>query len=166
MPISGFWHAAAALSGRIDLSLALKASQELSTMSDRALSRCGISQRHITRLRRAPPLHTHPTALTLDDTAYPDALRDLPFAPPVLFYAGNLEHLRDPCVAIVGARRCTQRARDIAENFARSLAAEQVSIVSGWPTASMRRRTWPPPNGPLPCSDKGSGDTSLGGRLA
>ena len=131
MPISGFWHAAAALSGRIDLSLALKASQELSTMSDRALSRCGISQRHITRLRRAPPLHTHPTALTLDDTAYPDALRDLPFAPPVLFYAGNLEHLRDPCVAIVGARRCTQRARDIAENFARSLAAEQVSIVSG-----------------------------------
>ena len=89
-----------------------------------------VSQRHISCVELRP--YTHPTALTLDDTAYPDALRDLPFAPPVLFYAGNLEHLRDPCVAIVGARRCTQRARDIAENFARSLAAEQVSIVTAY----------------------------------
>ena len=131
MPISGFWHAAAALSGRIDLSLALHASRRLSTMSDRELSLCGISQRHITRLRRGPPLRTHPTALTLEDAAYPDALRTLPFAPPVLFCAGNLERLKDPCVAIVGARRCTQRARDISGNFARAMATERVSIVSG-----------------------------------
>ena len=62
MPISGFWHAAAALSGRIDLSLALHTSQGLSTMSDRELSLCGISQRHITRLRRArPSIPTHRT---------------------------------------------------------------------------------------------------------
>lgn len=131
MHLSGFWHAAAALSGRIDLSDARRQPGRLSDLSDGALALCGVHPRQISRLRRAPALTSTHDVLTLDDPHYPNCLRVLPYAPPVLFYTGNLERLRDPCVAIVGARRCTQRARDIAGDLARELSSSGASIVSG-----------------------------------
>ena len=131
MSLSGFWHASAALSGRIDLSEAYRHADPLPDLSDRVLSLCGVSQRHIQRLRRTPPLHTDQTSLTLQDAAYPAQLRVLPFAPPVLFYRGDLRRLSDPCVAVVGARRCTQRARDISGEFVRFISSRGVSVVSG-----------------------------------
>ena len=41
--------------------------------------------------------------LTLEDAHYPSVLRNTPFAPPVLFYKGNLELLEHSSVAIVGS---------------------------------------------------------------
>ena len=131
MSLSGFWHAAAALSGRIDLSEAHRQSDKLSQLSDGALALYGVQTRHITRLRRTPSLNSGHNALTLEDKSYPRQLSVLPYAPPVLFYAGDLGRLSDPCVAVVGARRCTQRARDVSSDFARALASRGVSIVSG-----------------------------------
>ena len=87
--LSGFWHAAAALS---DESIFLKHTgftQAQSTMSDRALAllRCPAND---TSLGYGARLHTHPTALTLDDKSSSSTrYADLPYAPPVLFYVGT-----------------------------------------------------------------------------
>jgi len=130
--ISGFWHGAACLSGRLDFSVALhEYGQQLSDLSEQELTRAGISLRHQKRLRNTPPLHTEYRALRLCDPDYPDSLRDLPFAPPVLFYRGNIALLSEPCIAMVGARRCTQRGRDLTHKMASELAQHGLVIVSG-----------------------------------
>ena len=69
MSLSGFWHAAAALSGRIDLSEAHRQSDKLSHLSDGALALYGVQTRHITRLRRTPTLNSDHNALILDSSA-------------------------------------------------------------------------------------------------
>ena len=52
---------------------------------------------------------THAMAfITLEDPAYPSVLRATPFAPPVLFYRGNLSLLEQSSVAIVGSRHCSK----------------------------------------------------------
>jgi DNA processing protein len=131
MTLSGFWHGAAALSARIDLSEALQQPRKLSHLGDKELSLCGVHKRHIQRLRGSPPLDTPQSYLTIEEQRYPALLRPLPYAPPVLFYVGNLDRLQDHCVAIVGARRCTQRARDLAATLSRELSGAGLSVVSG-----------------------------------
>ena len=67
----------------------------------------------------------------LDDEDYPALLREIPDAPPLLFYRGRLRgDMRLP-VAVVGSRRCTQYGRDVAQLFARELAAAGGTIISG-----------------------------------
>lgn len=52
---------------------------------------------------------THTMAfITLEDPAYPSVLRATPFAPPVLFYRGNLSLLEQSSVAIIGSRHCSK----------------------------------------------------------
>jgi DNA processing protein len=65
------------------------------------------------------------------EPAYPRALHLLPYAPPVLFYRGNLQVLERPAVAIVGARRCTQRGRRSAAELARAVSLAGGVVVSG-----------------------------------
>ena len=59
--------------------------------------------------------------ITLLDPEYPEKLRSVPFAPPVLFYSGNIDLLHRSSVAILGSRRCTQqgviRSRSLARYF-------------------------------------------------
>ncbi|MBP1661407.1 MAG: protecting protein DprA, partial [Candidatus Aminicenantes bacterium] len=62
------------------------------------------------------------TLLTLDDPGYPGYLREI-FDPPfVLFCEGDAETLRNPTVAVVGARRPTPYGRAVAEKLASDLA--------------------------------------------
>ncbi|MGB7294242.1 MAG: DNA-processing protein DprA [Candidatus Aminicenantales bacterium] len=69
--------------------------------------------------------------LTIDDPEYPDALREI-FDPPfVLSGAGRPEVLREPSIAVVGARRPTPYGRAVAEKLAGDLAARGLVIVSG-----------------------------------
>lgn len=69
--------------------------------------------------------------LTLADPEYPRALLDT-YDPPLLLYAhGNLALLSNPCLAIVGARSATAGGLDNARAFARYLATQGWSIVSG-----------------------------------
>lgn len=67
----------------------------------------------------------------LGDGDYPALLREIYDAPPLLFYRGRLQGEPRLPVAIVGARRCTQYGRDIAQLFAHDLAAAGCTIVSG-----------------------------------
>jgi DNA processing protein len=69
--------------------------------------------------------------LTIDDEEYPDALKEI-FDPPfVLYGAGRPGILREPSVAVVGARRPTPYGRAVAEKLAGDLAANGLVVVSG-----------------------------------
>ncbi len=70
------------------------------------------------------------TVLTWSDRRYPDMLRHLSDPPPVLFLKGDLE-LLEGCVAVVGARRATERGRDVAHRLGRALASRGVPLCSG-----------------------------------
>jgi DNA processing protein len=69
-------------------------------------------------------------AITLDDPDYPAALRQLSLPPPVLYVRGALPS--GPAVAMVGARRADAYGKEVADLFARTLAAAGVTVVSGF----------------------------------
>jgi DNA processing protein len=71
------------------------------------------------------------TLLTLDSPGYPGYLREI-FDPPfVLYCEGDPEALRNPAVAVVGARRPTPYGRAVAEKLAGDLAGRGCVVVSG-----------------------------------
>lgn len=129
--LPGFWHAAATLSGRLDLSLALQTAQPVDSLTAAQLSDSGICSRHQARLRRARSIETEDPFLLPHDPDYPSRLRNIPYAPPVLFYRGNPALLNEPSVAIVGARRCTSRGRSLASRLATDLVSAGIVTVSG-----------------------------------
>jgi DNA processing protein len=64
------------------------------------------------------------------DPDYPEALLNLPDAPTLLFYKGNLPKSKN-FLGIVGTRRATAYARLVALTMSRSLAASGLVIISG-----------------------------------
>lgn len=62
---------------------------------------------------------------------YPTTLSSLPDAPIILYYQGNLECLKQPCVAMVGSRNATPYALEWAQQAASELAAQGLTVVSG-----------------------------------
>jgi DNA processing protein len=73
--------------------------------------------------------------LTLGDCDYPAPLLDIPDPPLMLYAMGQTAHLAtlkaDHALAIVGSRNPTPQGADHAREFARSLAASGLTIVSG-----------------------------------
>jgi DNA processing protein len=69
--------------------------------------------------------------LTIKDKGYPQQLRELPDAPPLLFLRGAPEVLANPQLAIVGSRNPSATGRETALDFARTLAASGMVITSG-----------------------------------
>jgi DNA processing protein len=71
------------------------------------------------------------TLLTLESPEYPGRLREI-FDPPfVLYCEGDPEILRNPAVAVVGARRPTPYGRAVAEKLAGDLAGRGCVVTSG-----------------------------------
>jgi len=70
--------------------------------------------------------------LILDDGVYPPLLREI-FDPPITLYVKGAwkSCLENPCVAIVGSRRCSTYGQNAATMLARDLAKRGVTIVSG-----------------------------------
>ena len=69
--------------------------------------------------------------LTWSDARYPPALWHLADPPPVLFARGRIEFLEGPAVTVVGARRATERGRDVAERLGAALGRAGVRVWSG-----------------------------------
>ena len=71
--------------------------------------------------------------LLLDDGVYPPLLREI-FDPPVALYVKGAwaACLEQPCVAIVGSRKCSTYGQNSASMLARDLAQRGVTIVSGF----------------------------------
>src|SRR6185437_7527996 len=70
--------------------------------------------------------------LILDDGVYPALLREI-YDPPITLYVKGAwsECLEQPCVAIVGSRRCSTYGQNAALMLSRELAQRGVTIVSG-----------------------------------
>jgi DNA processing protein len=70
--------------------------------------------------------------LTLKDKDYPDLLKELTNAPPVLYIAGTFKKEEDRfALGIVGTRKVSSYGRQVTEQFARELAEGKVTVVSG-----------------------------------
>lgn len=69
--------------------------------------------------------------VTVDEKEYPGRLRDIPDAPPFLFFKGELPGDNDPAVAMVGSRKCSIYGREMCLKFSESLAAAGIDIISG-----------------------------------
>ncbi len=69
--------------------------------------------------------------ICFDEDEYPQLLREIPDAPPVLFVKGSINNPAAPAIAIVGARNGTQMGYDLARDFAFNLAQAGFTIVSG-----------------------------------
>jgi len=71
--------------------------------------------------------------LILDDGVYPSLLREI-YDPPITLYVKGswTECLDQPCVAIVGSRKCSTYGQNAALMLARDLAQRGVTIVSGF----------------------------------
>lgn len=68
---------------------------------------------------------------TLEDTIYPEKLRDIVDSPYLLYYYGALPQIDIPSVSIIGARMCSEYGKEMARKFAGELASKGVQIVSG-----------------------------------
>jgi DNA processing protein len=70
--------------------------------------------------------------LLLDDGVYPSLLREI-FDPPITLYVKGAwtACLEQPCVAMVGSRRCSTYGQNAATMLARDLAERGVTIISG-----------------------------------
>lgn len=72
------------------------------------------------------------TLLVRTDWLYPQRLRELATAMPAVLYArGRVQALAEPCVTMVGTRRCSEYGRRAAYDLAHRLAAAGVNVVSG-----------------------------------
>lgn len=65
-----------------------------------------------------------------EEGGYPDLLRELADAPPLLYYKGRLSPHKE-AVAIVGARKATPYGRAAAEKIGKELASQGIVVVSG-----------------------------------
>jgi DNA processing protein len=71
--------------------------------------------------------------LVLDDGVYPSLLREI-YDPPITLYVKGawFECLEQPCIAIVGSRKCSTYGQNAASMLARDLAQRGVTVVSGF----------------------------------
>jgi len=69
--------------------------------------------------------------LTLNDTAYPENLKNIYDPPPVLYIKGTLSPQDKLSIAIVGSRRASFYGLNSAEKFAYELASMGFTVVSG-----------------------------------
>ena len=65
------------------------------------------------------------------DASFPNALREIPDAPTLLFALGHLDLLSSPCVAIVGSRDHSRYGTEVATQFAAGLSRAGLTVVSG-----------------------------------
>lgn len=69
--------------------------------------------------------------LSLDHERYPKSLLNIFDPPYVIYYKGQLIEEEPIKIGIVGARRCSSYGKNVAEYFARKLAEQNVTIISG-----------------------------------
>lgn len=69
--------------------------------------------------------------VTLESPGYPDLLREISAAPPLLFYRGQFEPIDRWAVAVVGTRRLTAYGRQVTHDLVGGLVRNGITIVSG-----------------------------------
>jgi DNA processing protein len=71
------------------------------------------------------------TVITWFDARFPDALREIEDPPCLLYASGDLSLLKNPGVAVVGARECTALGLDAAGRISSQLSRIGITVISG-----------------------------------
>lgn len=71
------------------------------------------------------------SVLTWEDEAYPELLREIPAAPPLIFVRGGFEPVDRWSVAVVGTRRLTAYGRQVTRDLVAGLVRNGVTVISG-----------------------------------
>lgn len=69
--------------------------------------------------------------ISIENGAYPDKLREIDNPPKKLYVLGNEKILQTDSLSIIGSRCCTPYGAEIANIFAKQLAENGITIVSG-----------------------------------
>ena len=69
--------------------------------------------------------------VTIKDSAYPKLLKEIYGPPPLLYYRGSLSFLKDPSLAVVGARKYSLYGQQATEEIIGPLSRHKITIVSG-----------------------------------
>lgn len=69
--------------------------------------------------------------IKIGDEIYPEQLRKIKNPPKQLYLKGNIELLKQNCIAIIGSRSCTKNGENLAKKFASELSGQGLTIVSG-----------------------------------
>lgn len=73
----------------------------------------------------------HHHVIALDDPCYPERLKQISDPPPVLYLKGNPQALKNPQLAMVGARKATPLGCDLAYDWAKALTQAGITVTSG-----------------------------------
>lgn len=114
----GIWHAFGTAGGPAFQGVAQEVLESLH-------SRDAIDELHGTMERKNVKL------LFQTDAAYPELLHSIQDPPYLLYYAGRLECLKYPMVALVGTRRASSYGVEMTQMLARGLSEAGVCVVSG-----------------------------------
>lgn len=68
--------------------------------------------------------------VSMNDSAYPSLLKEIPDPPPILTYLGTLDN-SSPCISIVGSRKATRYGLDTTFKLSYDLCLSEFQIVSG-----------------------------------
>lgn len=69
--------------------------------------------------------------ITIQDEKYPEKLRNIYDPPVVLYIKGNERNLKNPSIAIIGSRNCSNYGKQMAKQFAYNLSKHNINIISG-----------------------------------
>lgn len=69
--------------------------------------------------------------ITIDDSDYPEKLKEIYDPPYILYYVGNIELLKNISFAVVGSRKATDYGKNVAKIIVSDLAEKGFVIVSG-----------------------------------
>ena len=69
--------------------------------------------------------------VNINDCNYPEELKRIYDPPITLFYIGNIDLLKNKCIAIVGSRNATAYGKESAFKIANELSKERYTIISG-----------------------------------
>ncbi len=74
---------------------------------------------------------TNTRLILRDDPEYPNLLKEIPLAPHAIYVRGKLPEKEALSLAIVGTRKVTPDGEEIAYEFGKFLAGQNITIVSG-----------------------------------
>jgi DNA processing protein len=70
-------------------------------------------------------------SLNIEDSNYPEGLKNIKKPPKKLYYKGNINLLKEPAIAVIGTRKITDYGKYVGRKFVRDLALRDIVIVSG-----------------------------------
>lgn len=105
---------------------ALPAVARAAGIEDYAACPAGVAEAELAAGRRAGA-----ELIRFDNARYPQALRDLEDAPPVLWLRGDADCLDRVCIAVIGARSASSLGLRMAHGMGAALAGAGVTVTAG-----------------------------------